>query len=154
MATKFLTINPWLTLRSTSASWRETVGWCVHVYVSCVWLDLLFFLFPPKTWWVFCLFVCLFQTLDLVPYLPRTIEALSIPNPWTDISIPLRAARRTLPTWPPFVVSTWQVCSQKVGPSAEYVPSWGFGGNWWSCPLSNGAYLASKPVCVNSGYFE
>lgn len=58
MATKFLTINPWLTLRSASASWRETVGWCVHVYVSCVWLDLLFFLcFLPR---LGGFFVCLF----------------------------------------------------------------------------------------------
>ena len=150
MATKFLTINPWLALRSASASWRETVGWCVHVYVSYVWLDCCFYSVPSQDLVGFlfvCLFVCLFQTLDLVPYLPRTIEALSIPNPWTDISTPLRVARQTSPMWPPFVGSIWQVCSQKVGPSAEYVHSGGFGGNWWSCPLSNGACLANKPVC-------
>lgn len=44
------------------------------------------------------LFVCLFQILGLAPSLPLMIEALSIPSPWTDISIPPQAARRTSPT--------------------------------------------------------
>ena len=42
MATKLLTVNPWLTPRSASASWRGTGGWCVRVCVSCVWLDCCF----------------------------------------------------------------------------------------------------------------
>lgn len=77
---------------------------CIHIMKRDSWLmyagshvyswTVVFSLFPPKT--VFLL-VHLFQILDMAQSLPQTIEALSIPSPWTDISTPLQVARQTLP---------------------------------------------------------
>lgn len=156
MAMKILSIKPWLTLRSACTSWRERVGWCVQSvsHVSCVWLDYCFLSVPSQD--LVFLFVCLFQIPDLALYLPRTIEALSILSPWTDTSTQPQVARQTLPTWPPSVGSTWQVCSQKVGLGTALLQLnmlgvEAFGETEDPILPSNVACLVNKAIHVNSG---
>lgn len=136
MATKLLTVNPWLTPRSAFLHREEGQVADVRVCVSCVWLECCFSPVPSPRLGGF-LFVCLFaysrHWIWYHIYLGWSRHcSFQILGP-TSLHH-YGWLRRTSPMWPPFVGSIWQVCSQKVGPSAEYAQSGGVGENQWSCP--------------------